>query len=73
MKSLENMKISTISELKLVRKHLRSQLHITEVQIQNEYSVISSNFLSSVTYFLVEKGISVGFNFLMNKIIRRRE
>lgn len=73
MKSLENMKISTISELKLVRKHLRSQLHITEVQIQNEYSVISSNFLSSVTYFLVEKSISVGFNFLMNKIIRRRE
>jgi len=66
------MKISTISEIGLVRKHLKMQLRFTESQIQKEYNDICSDFLSSITYFIVEKSILETLSCLMKRTFKRR-
>lgn len=72
MKSLENMKISSISEVKLVRKHLKTQMRFSEIQIQQEFTTIYSGFKSWATYFVVEKSLMFGLSYLMKKIVKRR-
>lgn len=69
---MENMKISTISEIKLVRQNLKTQMSFCEGQIKQECNVICSNLWLSLTYFIIEKGTFLTMSYLIRKLIKRR-
>lgn len=72
MKSLQNMKISTISEIKLVRRNLRTQIRFNEAEILADSHSIYSGFRSWITYFVIEQSLTHALGYLINKITKKR-
>lgn len=66
------LKISSINEIRLLRRNLKRELHFAEERIENETQVILAGYKSWLTYYIIEKGVSSALSFIGNKLFRRR-
>jgi hypothetical protein len=63
--------VSTLSEIKLYRRHLKTQLHYAEERIENEYLVILAGYRSWIVYTVFEKGTASLLNYIFRKVTGR--
>ena len=66
------MQIRSLTELKLLRRNLKRELHYAEERIENEFLVIIGGYKSWITYNVIERGVAFSLNFLLKKLFPKR-
>lgn len=75
MKTMINSKnikdVSTMDELKLIRKQLKSQIRYVEENMENEYYTIVYRYKSWIVQNIFRKVIFLSLSFLVKKLTSR--
>lgn len=66
------MQIRSLTELKLLKRNLKRELHYSEERIENEVLVIINGYKSWIAYNVIEKGVAYSLNFLFKKLFPKR-
>lgn len=69
---IKHMQISSLTEIKLLRKTLKKELQYAEERMENETLIIIGGYKSWITYNIIEKGISYSLNFVFRKLFPKR-
>lgn len=66
------MKVSSLNELRLLKRNLQKELHYSEKAIGSDLSAIVAGYREWITYNIIEKGITISVSLLLNKLFPKK-
>lgn len=66
------MKVSSLNELRLLKRNLKKELHYSEKAIESDLSAIVTGYKEWITYNIIEKLITVSASLLLKRLFPKK-